>query len=51
MNIVVGLPVTDDNPLRNPYKLSISKAQPVFDVAIDDIVDKFKVLPWSGQHI
>ena len=43
LNIVVGLPAEDDNPLRNPYKLSIAKAQPVFDVAIDDIIGKFKV--------
>lgn len=43
LNIVVGLPAEDDNPLRNPYKLSIAKAQPVFDVAIEDIVGKFKV--------
>ncbi|CAK5078959.1 unnamed protein product [Meloidogyne enterolobii] len=46
LNIVVGLPTdADDNPLRNPYKLSIAKAQPVFDVAIEDIITKFKILP------
>lgn len=45
LNIVVGLPTdADDNPLRNPYKLSIAKAQPVFDVAIEDIITKFKVI-------
>ncbi|KAF7638235.1 ANF_receptor domain-containing protein [Meloidogyne graminicola] len=52
LNIVVGLPSDfNDNPLRNPYKLSISKAQPVFDVAIEDIIIKFKILPSNSLFI
>jgi hypothetical protein len=34
-NIVVGLPSNAGSTLRNPFGLSIAKAQPVFDVACE----------------
>lgn len=45
INIVVGLPSEEGNILRNPYKLTIAKSQPVFDVAIEDIYQKRHLLP------
>ncbi|KAL3089465.1 hypothetical protein niasHT_029176 [Heterodera trifolii] len=48
LNIVVALPDNVEHPLnaqRNPFRLSIPIARPVFDVAIDDITGKFQLLP------
>ena len=45
ISIVVGLPEEEGSPLRNPFKLTIGKARPVFEVAIEDIYYKRKLLP------
>uniref|UniRef100_A0A7E4W5X2 guanylate cyclase n=1 Tax=Panagrellus redivivus TaxID=6233 RepID=A0A7E4W5X2_PANRE len=50
LSIIVGLPIEDGSPLRNPYKLTITKAQPVFDVALDDIYAK-GLLPYDALAI
>ena len=50
LNIVVGLPTSDGSPLRNPFRLTISKSQPVFDVAIEDIYRR-KLLPYGSLKI
>uniref|UniRef100_A0AC35FUX4 Guanylate cyclase n=1 Tax=Panagrolaimus sp. PS1159 TaxID=55785 RepID=A0AC35FUX4_9BILA len=50
INIVVGLPTTEGSPLRNPFRLTITKSQPVFDVAIDDIYYR-KLLPYGALEI
>uniref|UniRef100_A0A914YNC0 Receptor ligand binding region domain-containing protein n=1 Tax=Panagrolaimus superbus TaxID=310955 RepID=A0A914YNC0_9BILA len=50
INIVVGLPITEGSPLRNPFRLTITKSQPVFDVAIDDIYFR-KLLPYGALEI
>lgn len=51
LNIVVGLPSEEGNLLRNPFHLTIGKAQPVFDVAIEDIYHKRKLLPKDSLRI
>jgi len=51
MNIVVGLPSEEGSLLRNPYKLTIGKSQPVFDVAVEDIYYKRKLLPAGSLRI
>lgn len=51
INIVVGLPSEEGNILRNPYKLTIAKSQPVFDVAIEDIYYKRHLLPDKSLKI
>lgn len=51
LNIVVGLPLEEGNVLRNPFKLTITKAQPVFDVAFEDIYYYWRLLPVGALSI
>lgn len=51
INIVVGLPINEGHVLRNPYRLTIAKSQPVFDVAVEDIYKIYKLLPPNSFHI
>lgn len=51
LDIVVGLPTTDDNFLLNPFRLTIAKSQPVFDVAIEDIILRYKLLKKNALQI
>lgn len=51
LNIVVGLPSDEGNILRNPFRLTISKAKPVFDVATEDIYFKHQILPVNSLRI
>jgi hypothetical protein len=51
LNIVVGLPSDEGNLLRNPFRLTISKAMPVFDVATEDIYFKRHLLPHNSLKI
>ncbi|VDK50609.1 unnamed protein product [Gongylonema pulchrum] len=51
LDIVVGLPVNEGHVLRNPYRLTIAKSQPVFDVAIEDIYYMHKLLPPKSLRI
>lgn len=51
LNIVVGLPSEEGSPIRNPFKLTIGKSQPVFDVAVEDIIYKRQLLPQGALRI
>lgn len=51
INIVVGLPSNEGNVFRNPFRLTIPKSQPVFDVAIDDIYSIYRLLPEKSLSI
>uniref|UniRef100_A0A915DTZ4 Guanylate cyclase n=1 Tax=Ditylenchus dipsaci TaxID=166011 RepID=A0A915DTZ4_9BILA len=51
LDIVVGLPTEEGNKLRNPFKLTIAKSQPVFDVAVEDIYGKNHLLPYNALRI
>jgi hypothetical protein len=51
IDIVVALPEEEGNVGRNPYLLTIAKARPVFDVAIDDIHDKRRLLHRGALRI
>jgi hypothetical protein len=51
LDIVVGLPTEEGNLLRNPFKLTITKSQPVFDVAVEDIIQKRHLLPHGALRI
>jgi hypothetical protein len=51
IDIVVALPIEEGNVGRNPYLLTIGKAQPVFDVAIGDIYDKKQLLKKGALRI
>lgn len=51
LDIVVGLPINEGHVLRNPYKLTIAKSQPVFDVAVEDIYYAHELLPPGSLRI
>lgn len=51
LDIVVGLPTEEGNIIRNPYRLTISKSMPVFEVAVEDIYYKRKLLPFNALRI
>lgn len=51
IDIVVGLPTEEGNILRNPFRLTIPKAQPVFDVAVEDIYYRQKLLSDKSLRI
>ncbi|KAK0422575.1 hypothetical protein QR680_007644 [Steinernema hermaphroditum] len=51
LDIVVGLPYDEGTKLRNPFRLTIGKAQPVFDVAVEDIQKKMRLLPNRALRI
>lgn len=44
LDIVVGLPTEEGNILRNPFRLTIPKSMPVFEVAFEDIYYKHQLL-------
>jgi hypothetical protein len=50
INIVVGLPAQEGNILRNPFRLTIYKAMPVFDIATGDVYNK-QLLPPDSLRI
>jgi atrial natriuretic peptide receptor A len=45
IDIVVGMPQVEGSKERNPFKLTIAKSQPVFDVALEDVYWKHQLLP------
>ena len=45
LDCVVGLPSSVGSPLRNPFGLTIAKAQPVFDVALEDVARRRLLAP------
>ncbi|KHN79112.1 Atrial natriuretic peptide receptor 3 [Toxocara canis] len=51
IDIVVGLPLYEGSILRNPFRLTIAKSQPVFDVAIEDIYLTHQLLPSGSLRI
>lgn len=51
LDIVVGLPEQEGNLLRNPFRLTIAKSMPVFDVAVEDIYHKQQLLPTDSLRI
>ncbi|CAD5206389.1 unnamed protein product [Bursaphelenchus okinawaensis] len=51
LDVVVGLPEQEGNRLRNPFRLTIGKSQPVFDVAVEDIYTKRQLLPSDSLRI
>lgn len=51
LDIVVGLPMEEGNILRNPFRLTIPKARPVFDVAVEDIYYKRRLLSNKALRI
>lgn len=50
IDIVVALPAEEGNIGRNPYKLTIGRAKPVFDVAIEDLYHQ-QLLPRGTLRI
>lgn len=51
IDIVVGLPLNEGSVLRNPFRLTIAKSQPVFDVAVEDIYSAYRLLPSGSLRI
>ncbi|VDK44857.1 unnamed protein product [Anisakis simplex] len=51
IDIVVGLPLHEGSTLRNPFRLTIAKSQPVFDVAVGDIYFTHRLLPEDSLRI
>ncbi|CAJ0561087.1 unnamed protein product, partial [Mesorhabditis spiculigera] len=49
--IIVGLPAREGQYARNPFKLTIDKAKPVFDVAIEDIYYRRELLPPGAFNV
>ncbi|KAI6229014.1 Guanylate cyclase [Aphelenchoides fujianensis] len=50
LDIVVGLPDDEGSVLRNPFRLTIGKSQPVFDVALEDI-ERRQMLPSGALRV
>lgn len=38
--MLIPLPSAAGDPVKNPYRLTLAQAQPVFDIALDDVYDQ-----------
>ncbi|KAK6023901.1 hypothetical protein OSTOST_10301 [Ostertagia ostertagi] len=51
INIVVGLPKDEGHVFKNPFKLTLSKSRPVFDVAVEDVYEKYQLMPAGSLRV
>lgn len=51
INIVVGLPKNEGHVFKNPFKLTLAKGQPVFDVAVEDVYNKHQLMPLGSLQV
>ncbi|KJH46343.1 hypothetical protein DICVIV_07585 [Dictyocaulus viviparus] len=51
INIVVGLPKEEGHVFKNPFRLTLAKGQPVFDVAVEDVYHKYYLMPPGSLHV
>ncbi|ETN76061.1 hypothetical protein NECAME_11952 [Necator americanus] len=51
IDIVVGLPIDEGHIFKNPFKLTLPKSQPVFDVAVEDVYYKHRLMPPGSLRV